>query len=90
MRNTHILWIDEYVLNLIGPVLSKKRIIVVYVVCCDNIIPIPLEALQCVLHIIWWIVYVIVRNEVIVILTFLVQEQISPIFLEVYISKHDM
>ena len=90
MWHDDILGIDEYVLFFVGEVFRQKRIGIVYVVCCDNIIPIPLEALQRVLHIIWWIVDVIVTNEAIVILTFLVQEQMSPIFLEVYVSKHDM
>ena len=82
--------IDKYALFLVYCVFSQKRLGAVNVVRSNYIVAIALETLKCILHIIGWVVDVIVANEAIIVLAFPVQEQIPPIFLEVYVSKHDM
>ena len=58
-----------------------------YKISGNYVISMPLEALQCVLHIILRPIYVVIANETIVILKFwLLQEGISPILLHVHIA----
>ena len=62
-----------------------------YEISNHNVVTVPLKAFKGILNIVWWIVYVVVADETIVVLAvWVLQDYIPSVFLEISVAQSHM